>query len=185
MRYRTDGARAGGYNQIQDATKEPPSGHGSPSHGSVHAETGISEGFMMIELANVDSPRSRAQPSAVLSRLTEELLRSAGCGCAEHAWTNPQAVHVCPPHTAAAPSLEIEIVDWDALFRAVEERLKRTVVERPERSGGPYDPVGRIQHIVLDCVEALDLLHAALTAERARALYLECEVMRVRGNVPL
>lgn len=138
----------------------------------------------MIELATVDSPRSRAQPSPVLSRLTEELLRGAGCGCAEPSGSGPQALHVCPSHAAAAPSLEIEIVDWDALFRAVEERLRRTVAERPARSGGPYDPVGRIQHIVLDCVEALDLLHAALAAERARALHLESQVMRLRGNVP-
>ena len=86
------------------------------------------------------------------------------------------ASSVCAP-------LNISIEDWDILFRAVEERLRRMVYERhtaasPART---HDLRGSAQEIVLECVAALDQLHAALTLERHRRRQLEPDVRDVQA----
>ena len=82
------------------------------------------------------------------------------------------------PHTEAAPPdgqydahLTIDIADWDVLFEAVENTLRRIV---GERLGTPPEvpahtaalSASLIQAVVLDCVDSLDRLHAALKQER-------------------
>ncbi|MGC1173804.1 hypothetical protein [Polaromonas sp.] len=67
----------------------------------------------------------------------------------------------------------IAIEDWDALFCAVQTQLKHAVGERLGIL--PYMPTHSIdlaatlvQAIVLDCVDAMEQLHAALKQERSQ-----------------
>lgn len=89
-------------------------------------------------------------------------------------------VHVDP--LAGGPS-NIDIGDWDELFHAVTSRLRLTVGEplaaTPEAQA--HDAAGGIQIIVLECVAALDQLHAALTHERGRRAQLEREVFNAQS----
>ena len=57
---------------------------------------------------------------------------------------------------------DIAVEDWDDLFSAVKERLRRIASEQRAQTPGPPAPdsVGRIQASVLECVEALEQLHA-------------------------
>lgn len=84
----------------------------------------------------------------------------------------------------SGPSREIANDDWDAMFRAVESRLRQTVGERlavlPESQ--PQDAAGRVQVIVLECVEALEQLHTALMLERDRCGQLERELAILTGS---
>lgn len=77
------------------------------------------------------------------------------------------------------PPLDMAIEDWDALFRAVEARLRLTVGERlaaaPQAQA--HDAAVGVQTIVLECVAALDHLHTALKHERARRERLELGVL--------
>lgn len=85
------------------------------------------------------------------------------------------------PGTRAAlpgPALDIAIDDWDALFRAVEDRLRLTVGEplanMPNKPDAPaHDAAAEVRTIVLECVAALEQLHTALTHERGRREQLE------------
>jgi hypothetical protein len=81
-------------------------------------------------------------------------------------------------------SREIANDDWDAMFRAVESRLRQTVGERlavmPELQ--PHHAAGRVQAIVLECVEALEQLHTALMLERDRCGQLERELALLTGS---
>lgn len=78
----------------------------------------------------------------------------------------------------AVQPLGIAVDDWDLMFRAVEERLRKAVGERLVAIAGlqAQDAACPIQAIVLDCVSALDLLHMALNQERGQRLRLELEV---------
>ena len=70
---------------------------------------------------------------------------------------------------AGAP-LNLSVQDWDALFRAIQERLRQIVGERNTGTARlqMHDMGGSIQDGVLECVAALDQLHAALALERER-----------------
>lgn len=86
------------------------------------------------------------------------------------------------PHTRLAPAahsgsaqprLSISVEDWDLLLLAVESRLRKAVGERlgalpetPQLSAALSASV--VQAIVLDCVAALEQLHAALKTERGQ-----------------
>lgn len=65
---------------------------------------------------------------------------------------------------------DMDIKDWDALFRAVLERLKQAVGEVPVAMPGlkVTDPAGLIQCTVMECVEAFEQLHTVLKQERNR-----------------
>lgn len=65
---------------------------------------------------------------------------------------------------------DIAIDDWNALFRAVEDRLRLAVGE-PLAAALQAQPPGAavgVQTIVLECVAALGQLHVALMHERER-----------------
>ncbi len=92
------------------------------------------------------------------------------------------------------PFLDMAVEDWDALFRAVEVRLRSTVGE-PLAVAAPqtqvYGAAVGVQTIVLECVAALEQLHTALKHERARREQLELGVLdaqaalaRALENVP-
>ena len=89
-------------------------------------------------------------------------------------------VHVDP--ASGGPSY-IDIGDWDELFRAVTSRLRLTVgeplVATPE--AWVHDIADGVQVIVLECVAALDQLHAALTHERGRREQIEREVFNAQA----
>lgn len=78
-----------------------------------------------------------------------------------------------PLHAPHDAHLAIEVEDWDVLFEAVETTLRRIVGERPgELPEVPAHsaalPASQVQAVVLDCVDALDRLHAALKQERSQ-----------------
>jgi hypothetical protein len=75
---------------------------------------------------------------------------------------------------AACPDarLSIAVADWDLMFEAVRARLIDTVGARlGELPDVPHHSAelsaSLVQAVVLDCVNALDQLHAALTRERS------------------
>ena len=84
------------------------------------------------------------------------------------------------PHSEASPldaphdaHLTIEVEDWDVLFMAVTSTLRRIVGERLGEL--PEVPVhsaalsaSLVQAVVLDCVNSLDRLHAALKQDRSQ-----------------
>lgn len=91
-----------------------------------------------------------------------------------------------PAASASLPGRSCEIAngDWDAMFRAVESRLRQTVGERLALMAEPQpqDAAGRVQAVVLECVEALEQLHAALMLERDRCGQLERELAILAGS---
>lgn len=92
----------------------------------------------------------------------------------------PRRNGIGPLDEAAAPGapndaqqLSIEVADWDVLFEAVTATLRGIVGERLESP--PVVPAhtaalsaSLVQAVVLDCVGALDRLHAALKQERSQ-----------------
>lgn len=81
------------------------------------------------------------------------------------------------PSTASDTShdqpLSIEVVDWDILFDAIETRLREAVGER--LGVLPNTPMhsaqlsaSLVQAVVLDCVDALHKLHAAIKHDRSQ-----------------
>ncbi|WP_096698171.1 hypothetical protein [Polaromonas sp. AER18D-145] len=87
-------------------------------------------------------------------------------GLATHA--EPASLHA--PYDA---HLSIEVEDWDALFEAVKTTLRRIVGDRLGEL--PEVPVhsaalsaSLVQAVVLDCVNSLDRLHAALKQDRSQ-----------------
>ena len=73
---------------------------------------------------------------------------------------------------AGAP-LNLPVQDWDDLFCAIQERL-RQIVEDRNTGTAPLEMHGMggsIQNGVLECVAALDQLHAALALERERVAF--------------
>lgn len=91
-----------------------------------------------------------------------------------------------PAAGASLPGRSCEIAngDWDAMFRAVESRLRQTVGERLAviAESQPQDAAGRVQAVVLECVEALEQLHTALMLERDRCGQLERELAILTGS---
>ena len=78
-------------------------------------------------------------------------------------------------HSPIADQIDAE--DWDSLFGAVEERLRTTIgaleegPEGPEAAAAPSagrHSTSQIKAVVLDCVNALHMLHKALRQGRDR-----------------
>lgn len=95
----------------------------------------------------------------------------------QHTDTSPaHPVHAEPAAGApASRQLTMDMAEWDMLFDAVRDRLIRTVGERlgqlpdvPQHSAELSASL--VQAVVLDCVGALDQLHATLKQERSRRL---------------
>ncbi|MGJ7497691.1 hypothetical protein ACSFA8_21790 [Variovorax sp. RT4R15] len=74
---------------------------------------------------------------------------------------------IVPPR-AISPAMDPE--DWDALFLAVTARMRRTAQPALTLCASPeHKTVADMRAVVLECVEALEQLHAALACERADA----------------
>ena len=75
--------------------------------------------------------------------------------------------------------------DWDALFNAVQARLRQAVVERLAATTAVemHDATQRVQTIVLECATALDQLHVMLAHERARRERADADLNSVRAEL--
>ena len=113
----------------------------------------LTERFHMIRLASTS-------PSPVKGMTRTALMRS------EPALSAPPA----SLPTAAAPdaALEIPTTDWDDLFHAVLDRLSHAGrhTSMPLPGSAPNAVTSDIRATVLECVAALEQLHASLTQER-------------------
>jgi hypothetical protein len=83
----------------------------------------------------------------------------------------PEGISILPAiarHDSGQTDMDIK--DWDAMFRAVLERLRQAVGEVPVVMPGlkVTDPAGLIPCTVMECVEALEQLHTVLKQERNR-----------------
>ena len=69
-----------------------------------------------------------------------------------------------------AEPMDLMVEDWDIMFRAVLERLRKTVDDGLVTA--PFlprtDVSDSVHNVVLECVDALGHLHAALKHERTR-----------------
>jgi diguanylate cyclase len=76
------------------------------------------------------------------------------------------------------PSTDIGLGEWEDLLCAVKDRLRQTVAEPigGPQAAHPHDILGSVQASVLDCVAALDQLHATLSHELGRRQGLELQV---------
>lgn len=100
-----------------------------------------------------------------------------------------------PPFDAAlapcvAPneaSTGVALVDWDDLFRAVRERLRRAVDDwiAATTEQQLQATAGLLRATVIECVTALDQLHLTLAHEGSRSHRLEREVFDARNVLAL
>ena len=146
----------------------------------------------MIQLATPATPKVENLARAVLTMLTsadmsqesrreqprDELDGSGPTGRDADYFVSDANLAQLAGETLAGRSLSIAVGDWDALFCAVEARLRMTVGERLATTPAPqpHDDAGRVQIVVLECVAALEQLHRALTYERGLRLQLEQEI---------
>lgn len=85
------------------------------------------------------------------------------------------------PHDPAAGEFAS---DWNDLFNAVKERLSRTVATpSPDAITAADHGVARISNAVLECVQALDQLQAAVSAELSRREGLEAAVFDAQTSL--
>ena len=78
----------------------------------------------------------------------------------------------------------LNVDEWNVLFAAVNARLRQTVDVNtsltPEKDISPESVSAAFKAHVEECVQALELLHSALTLERNKRQQLEQEVMDVQ-----
>lgn len=73
--------------------------------------------------------------------------------------------------------------DWDDLFMAVEDRLRRSVAARTAASQQAERPDDTAFHeVVLDCLGALDMLHKSLMRERSQRHQLELDILNAQSK---
>lgn len=86
---------------------------------------------------------------------------------------------------AQSTELAITPTDWDLLFGAIKARLKLLVGgdSTPRQALPGNDMPDWVRDNVLECVGALDLLHAALKHERAQLSELEQEVTEAQETL--
>ena len=81
---------------------------------------------------------------------------------------------------------DVDIEDWDDLFNAVKDRLKKIAAERTRAVQPPaacVDSLGSADGGVLECVQALDQLHVALSNERTRRRQVELELLEAQSGL--
>jgi len=105
----------------------------------------------------------------------DNLLRAVKAGAAvDHARQHP---------ATSVASRDVAMGDWDTLMNAVKERLRETVADSSaERIEHPSEhTAGFIRTSVLECVAALDHLHATLIHELGRCRQLKLEVLSAQS----
>jgi len=101
----------------------------------------------LAEVTSVDHAKSHPRGSVLRLRCTSALLD-----------TTPEVQRPAPA--------DLRIEDWNLLFGAVLDRLRRTVTPLASQSGTTCSPA-LASAAVLECVAALEQLHAQLAIERA------------------
>ncbi len=93
------------------------------------------------------------------------------------------AIGDCEDLVNSMTSGDVALGDWDDLLNAVKTRLRETVGEHLGASSEPHpsEAPGRVQSSVLECVSALDHLHATLTHELGRCRQLKMEVLSAQA----
>lgn len=83
----------------------------------------------------------------------------------------PRVVQTKAQADDADGSSHILIDDWDALFFAISARLSASVGEWPAQTPEPqpHDRAAQVRLTVLECVEAMNLLHTTLSSERRQS----------------
>ena len=71
--------------------------------------------------------------------------------------------------------MDLPIEDWDELFKAVQARLRLTVEQATDAA--------RLREVVLECVDALSGLHAALHDERFLRKGVAIELVRLHDTL--
>ena len=120
----------------------------------------------------IPEPRSRgSEASAAEAHMARARAKVDDVG----ADTNVTPLEHPPP---GLPSV-VASGDWDDLLNAVKARLRLTVGEWLAATPEPqqHDTAGRFHASVLECVAALDKLHATLTHELGRCQQLERQVL--------
>ena len=93
---------------------------------------------------------------------------------------------ICAKPAPAAGFDHVPIEDWDDLFNAVKDRLKKIAGERARALQTPaacVDSLGSADSGVLECVQALDQLHVALSNERTRRRQVELELLEAQSGL--
>ena len=109
-------------------------------------------------------PDGFVQASEFCERVTGALLLDPGSG-------RDQAAAVIGSATSnAGTPLNLSVQEWDNLFRAIQERVRRIGGERDTGTVcvQMHDLGGSIQDAVLECAAALGQLHEALALEYER-----------------
>lgn len=137
------------------------------------------------------------QTHTALAALTKDFLSTAKCSYPEASTCAVDMLRSCARLDAAgidaisasiaalaharqaAVSLSTAAGDWNLMFQAVKERLRLAVGKVLIASPGlePQTAGVLTQTIVLECVGALDQLHATLTNERGLRERLELEIV--------
>ncbi len=93
------------------------------------------------------------------------------------------AKHLFYPTAPPAFASDVALRDWNDLLTAVKSRLRNTVGEflSPASDLNAPATAERIRVNVLECVAALDQLHATLDHELSRRTQLELELVEVRS----
>jgi diguanylate cyclase len=83
------------------------------------------------------------------------------------------------------PPGDFAMRDWDELLRTVKARLRHTIADRLAASSPDKQQVtelaGRVQASVVECVSAMDQLHATLKYEIGRRRQLEVDVFHAQN----
>lgn len=109
----------------------------------------------MIQLASAPNPQTKSLSPDAIPALTSDQVDAAVLAQLTEA-------------SLLASVSELSISEWDDLFDAVQARLSASVGELFAQTPGlqSQDVANRVQAVVLECVGALDQLHAALNRER-------------------
>jgi hypothetical protein len=85
---------------------------------------------------------------------------------------------LAPSHPHPAPTVELQPGDWMVMFEAVRTRLRQTMGDAMGATASAMS--GRLPAEVLDCVAALEQLHACIWLERDLQSALEHELCAAR-----
>lgn len=135
-----------------------------------------------IEIFNImrltHTPGLNLAQTAMMMLSSEDIMRMLTCSPEPDAAIS-EVAHGNAKVGDANVSSDILIEDWDVLFRAVAARLSASVCERLAQSPELHHDLAQVRSVVLECVEAMNQLHRALTRERQQR---RLPVMEVKGE---
>lgn len=128
------------------------------------------------------TPNSLASQALQASQEKGRTAQSFALSAGEKAESAPEPAAASKVSQSESPC-PISSRDWDDLFKAVEERLRQSVTAQAAAAQGLNNPKETALHaIVLDCLEALDMLHNALMRERSQRHQLELDILNAQSR---